>query len=61
MSNTPPAYVAPMTEKSTQPQPEHSASVPLSSLMSTPAPVDCPHCRQRTMTRTEAHSGGVTQ
>lgn len=44
-----------------QPQSQYQTAVPLGSLQKNPAPVDCPSCHHRTMTRVEAHSGNVTQ
>ena len=40
---------------------QYQTAVPLASLQKSPAPVDCPNCRQRVMTRTEFHSGNYTQ
>ncbi|KAJ5635925.1 LPS-induced tumor necrosis factor alpha factor [Penicillium longicatenatum] len=53
-----------------QPQPQayytpvhpsgYASAVPLHALRQTPAPVDCPACGQREMTRTQAVSGSTT-
>lgn len=40
---------------------QFQTAVPLASLQKSPAPVDCPNCRHRGMTRVEYHSGGMTQ
>ncbi|KAJ6112934.1 hypothetical protein N7512_008258 [Penicillium capsulatum] len=39
----------------------YASCTPLHALQSAPAPVDCPCCGRREMTRTEAVSGGTTQ
>ncbi len=39
----------------------YQTATPLGSLQQGPAPVDCPVCGVREMTRTEFHSGGTTQ
>jgi hypothetical protein len=46
-----------------QPMPENNfaSATPLVSLQQGPAPVDCPVCRVRQMTRVEFVSGGTTQ
>jgi lipopolysaccharide-induced tumor necrosis factor-alpha factor len=43
------------------PQNVYTHAVPLPTLQSIPAPVDCPFCGQRELTRTEFLSGGTTQ
>ena len=42
-------------------QSNYQTSVPLASLQNAPAPVDCPNCKTRSMTRVEFHSGNTTQ
>ena len=43
------------------PQNNFASATPLFSLQQGPAPVDCPMCRVRQMTRVEYVSGGTTQ
>jgi lipopolysaccharide-induced tumor necrosis factor-alpha factor len=43
------------------PQSTYASATPLVSLQQGPAPVDCPMCRVRQMTRVEFVSGGTTQ
>ncbi|AEO67611.1 b1fe53ec-01a8-48a5-954f-526fd5d92313 [Thermothielavioides terrestris] len=42
------------------PQPQYQHATPLANLLQVPAPVDCPVCRNRTLTRIEYVSGGFT-
>ena len=45
-----------------QPQPsQYHTATPLGNLIEAAAPVDCPVCRQRALTRVEAVSGNTTQ
>ena len=46
----------PMQQQST-----YQTAVPLGNLQEAAAPVDCPVCRQRALTRTEYVSGNTTQ
>ncbi|KAI4253667.1 MAG: hypothetical protein LQ352_003555 [Teloschistes flavicans] len=39
----------------------YQTAVPLANLQEAAAPVDCPSCRMRALTRTEYHSGGTTK
>ncbi|KAI4099243.1 MAG: hypothetical protein L6R37_006045 [Teloschistes peruensis] len=39
----------------------YQTAIPLANLADTAAPVDCPACRMRALTRTEHHSGGTTK
>jgi len=43
------------------PKNNYQNATPLASLQQGPAPVDCPVCNVREMTRTEYVSGGTTQ
>ena len=44
-----------------QHQPSHFGNAtPIAALGQTPAPIDCPACRQRAMTRTQYETGGFT-
>ena len=44
-----------------QPLQTYNTATPLASLQDSPAPVDCPICHTRAMTRVEAMSGNTTQ
>ena len=56
-------YYAPATQQQTvaPAQSQFQTAVPLQSLQDQPAPVDCPICHTRAMTRVEAVSGNTTQ
>ena len=54
----------PMQQPMQQPmqtQSTYQTAVPLGNLQEAAAPVDCPVCRQRALTRTEYVSGNTTQ
>jgi lipopolysaccharide-induced tumor necrosis factor-alpha factor len=55
--------VMPQQPMAQQPMPQNNfaSATPLVSLQQGPAPVDCPMCRVRQMTRVEFVSGGTTQ
>ncbi len=50
----------PMQQQPTQ-QSGYQTSVPLANLQEAAAPVDCPACHMRALTRTDYHSGGTTK
>lgn len=71
-----PAYAQPPTEQTPEIQPHqpqqtfyagsqhpsgYNTPTPLYALQKTPAPVDCPACGERKMTRVEAETGSSTQ
>lgn len=51
----------PMQQPMQQQQSTYQTAVPLGNLQEAAAPVDCPVCRQRALTRTEYVSGNTTQ
>lgn len=60
-SGAQPTGQAPQQMQSGTTQPMFQTAIPLASLQKAPAPVDCPICHTRAMTRTEFHSGNTTQ
>lgn len=58
-----PEQQMPQRQYAQQPMPQstYASATPLVSLQQGPAPVDCPMCRVRQMTRVEFVSGGTTQ
>jgi len=57
-------YYAPQQQQQQVAAPQQSTyqtAVPLASLQDKPAPVDCPMCKNRAMTRIDAVSGNTTQ
>ena len=54
----------PMQQQMQQPmqsQSQYHTAIPLGNLQEAAAPVDCPVCRQRALTRTEYVAGNTTQ